>query len=192
MDFDEWIKLPGNQPIEYYVTFKDDGSLIGVYPTHVVGDIENKISIDQEIATAINTGFENLFSYTVDIPTKKLLKLNKFSTHNLIKVDDVLHRIVNKKWATMVDPDIVVTHVKADDKLIFSMSTRYSKNTVWDGETAMQFLITQYNDPNALLGMISIRVGDITHAVKSFEIALPDKFSVYTRRIFEKYIFETV
>ena len=29
MDFDEWIKLPVNQTIEYYAAFKDDGALIG-------------------------------------------------------------------------------------------------------------------------------------------------------------------
>jgi hypothetical protein len=74
MDFDEWIKLPVNQTVEYYATFKDDGSLIGIYPSHAVFDNTNKIKIDEEIATAVSTGAENLFSYRVDLPTKKLVK----------------------------------------------------------------------------------------------------------------------
>ena len=191
MDFDEWINLSANQTIEYYATFKEDGSLLGVYPSHAIGDVQNKIKIDEDIAIAISNGVENLFSYKVDIPTQKLLKINRFATHNLIKIDDVLHRIIDKKWSNINDPDIIVNYSRDNNLLDFSMSSRYSKNIVWDGDTAMIFLITEYNDPNALIEMISIRVGDITENTKSFQLTLPNKFSVYTRRIFDKYVFET-
>jgi hypothetical protein len=191
MDFDEWIKLPVNQTIEYYATFKDDGALIGVYPSHAVLDKTNKIKIDDEIATAIATGVENLFSYKVDIPTKKLVKLNKFSTHSLIKIDDILHRVIDKKWSNIQDPDITILHNTKNNTLIFSMSDKYSNNIIWDGETEMIFLVTAYNDPNVLIHMLSIRAGDITENTKSFALDLPTRFSVYTRRIFDKYIFET-
>ena len=191
MDFDEWINLPANQTIEYYVTFKEDCSLLGVYPSHAIGDVQNKIKIDEDIAIAISNGVENLFSYKVDIPTQKLLKINRFAMHNLIKIDDVLHRIIDKKWSNINDPDIIVNYSRDDNLLNFSMSSQYSKNIIWDGDTAMIFLITEYNDPNALIEMISIRVGDITENTKSFQLTLPNKFSVYTRRIFDKYVFET-
>ena len=191
MDFDEWINLPANQTIEYYVTFKEDGSLLGVYPSHAIGDVQNKIKIDEDIAIAISNGVENLFSYKVDIPTQKLLKINRFAMHNLIKIDDVLHRIIDKKWSNINDPDIIVNYSRDDNLLNFSMSSQYSKNIIWDGDTAIIFLITEYNDPNALIEMISIRVGDITENTKSFQLTLPNKFSVYTRRIFDKYVFET-
>jgi len=190
MDFDEWISLPANQTIEYYVTFKEDGSLLGVYPSHAIGDVQNKIKIDEDIAIAISNGVENLFSYKVDIPTRTLLKINRFSMHNLIKIDDVLHRIIDKKWSNINDPDIIVNYTSDNNLLDFSMSSRYSKNIIWDGDTVMIFLITEYNDPNALIEMISIRVGDITENTKSFQLTLPNKFSVYTRRIFDKYVFE--
>jgi len=191
MDFDEWIKLPVNQTIEYYATFKDDGALIGVYPSHAVADISNKIKIDDEVATLITTGAENLFSYKVDIPTKKLVKLNKFSTHSLIKIDDILHRVIDKKWSNVQDPDIIILHNAKNNTLTFSMSDKYSNDIVWDGATEMIFLVTDYNDPNVLIHMLSIRAGDITENTKSFALDLPTRFSVYTRRIFDKYIFET-
>jgi hypothetical protein len=191
MDFDEWIKRPVNQTIEYYVTFKDDGALIGVYPSHAVLDITNKIKIDDEIATAIATGVENLFSYKVDIPTKKLVKLNKFSTHSLVKIDDILHRVIDKKWSNIQDSDITILHNTKNNTLTFSMSDKYSNNIIWDGATEMIFLVTAYNDPNVLIHMLSIRAGDITENTKSFTLDLPTRFSVYTRRIFDKYIFET-
>ena len=191
MDFDEWIRLPVNQAVEYYATFKDDGSLIGVYPSHTVDNVQNKIKIDDDIATAITSGVENLFSYKVDVPTRKLLKINKFSMHNLIKIDDVLHRIIDKKWSNIDDPDITVD-CTISGTLTFSMNSRYANNIIWDGDTVMIFLITEYNDPNALIEMISIRAGDITENAKSFQILLPKKFSIYTRRIFDKYVLETV
>ena len=191
MDFDEWIKLPVNQTVEYYATFKDDGTLIGVYPSHVVLDLTNKIKIDDEIATAVSTGAENLFSYRVDIPTKQLVKLNKFSTHSLIKIDDILHRVIDKKWSNIQDPDITILHNIKNNTLTFSMSDKYSNNIIWDGATEMIFLVTDYNDPNVLIHMLSIRAGDITENTKSFTLDLPTRFSVYTRRIFDKYIFET-
>ena len=191
MDFDEWIKLPVNQTIEYYATFKDDGALIGVYPSHAVADIPNKIKIDDEVATLITTGAENLFSYRVDIPTKKLVKLNKFSTHSLIKIDDILHRVIDKKWSNIQDPDITILHNVKHNTLTFSMSDKYSNNIIWDGATEMIFLVTDYNDPNVLIHMLSIRAGDITENTKSFALDLPTRFSVYTRRIFDKYLFET-
>jgi hypothetical protein len=191
MDFDEWIKLPVNQTIEYYATFKDDGALIGVYPSHAVLDLTNKIKIDDEIAAAIATGVENLYSYKVDVPTKKLVKLNKFSTHSLIKIDDILHRVIDKKWSNIQDPDITILHNVKNNTLTFSMSDKYSNNIIWDGATEMIFLVTDYNDPNVLIHMLSIRAGDITENTKSFTLDLPTRFSVYTRRIFDKYIFET-
>lgn len=191
MDFDEWIKLPINQTIDYYATFKDDGSLIGVYPSHAVLNNQNKIKIDDEIATAIATGVENLFSYKVDGPTKKLIKLNKFSTHSLIKIDDILHRVIDKKWSNIQDPDIIISHNIKNSTLTFSMSDKYSTNIIWDGATEMIFLVTAYNDPNVLIHMLSIRAGDITENTKTINLDLPNRFSVYTRRIFDKYIFET-
>jgi hypothetical protein len=192
MDFDEWIKQPVNQTIDYYATFKEDGSLTGVYPSHAATGIQNKIQIDEEVANAIIGGAENLFSYKVDVPTRKLLKINKFSTHNLIKIDDVLHRIIDKKWSNIEDPDVIVSYNETDSVITFSMSERYTTNVIWDGATEMIFLITNYNDPNALIEMISVRAGDITANTKSFNLDLPKKFSVYTRRIFDKYIFETL
>lgn len=191
MDFDEWIKQPINQ-VEYFAKFNEEnGSLLGIYPSHAAQEIVNKIQIDEDIATQIASGEENLFSYRVDLPTKKLLKISKFSTHSLIKIDDVLHRVVDKKWSKIIDPDVVISYNKKNTSLTFSMSDKYSKNIIWDGETEMIFLITDYNDPNVLMQMISIRAGDITENTKSFHIELPEKFSVYTRRIFDKYIFET-
>jgi hypothetical protein len=61
----------------------------------------------------------------------------------------------------------------------------------WDGETVMNFLITDYNDPNILHKMISLKISDLIAASKTFRsLDLPETFSVYTRRIFKNYVIE--
>ena len=53
----------------------------------------------------------------------------------------------------------------------------------------MSFLITDYNDPNILYKMVSLTVSDLVEKKKIFkDIELPDRFSVYTRRIFKNYV----
>ena len=53
----------------------------------------------------------------------------------------------------------------------------------------MKLLITDYNDPNVLYTMITLTVADLVEQKKIFEnIELPERFSIYTRRIFKNYV----
>jgi len=189
MDFDEWILIQESTPTEFYAIFNEDGFVTSVIPHKGSIDLLDKIKIDEEEAHKILTGQESLFSYRVDIPTKKFFKLSKFATHNLIKIDDVLHRIIEKQWSTVQDPDILVQYIEEDQELIFSIDPKHTK-FIWSGETEMIFLVTGYNDPNILLEMISLRIGDLIDRPKHVKIAPTEKFSLYTRRIFDNYIFE--
>jgi hypothetical protein len=188
-DFDEWLANQIKQEVEYYAIYDNDGFVQSIYPSHAATELSNKIKIPEEVATAILDGAETMLSYRVDIPTKTLIKLSKFSTHSLIKIDDVLHRIIDKQWSNIKDPDISILYDKNNSTLSFSMNEKY-KRLIWEGDTEMIFLITDYNDPNVLLNMISLRAGDIAENIKTYKITLPEKFSVYTRRIFEKYVME--
>jgi hypothetical protein len=61
----------------------------------------------------------------------------------------------------------------------------------WDGETKMDFLLTDYNDPNILFKMISITLSDIIEKSKTInDIEVPENFSLYTRRIFKNYLID--
>jgi len=107
---------------------------------------------------------------------------------SLIKIDDVLHRIIDSRWADSKDPDLTIS-VK-DNNLIFSLSDKVKskKRIHYNGDTIMDFYITEYNDPNILFEKFSIQLNQLIDEEKSFQIKLPQKFSVYTRRIFKKYI----
>lgn len=189
MDFDEWIKIQESTPTEYCAVFDDDGFVVSVIPYKGNIDFTGKTKIDEDEAQLILSGKESLFSYRVDVPTKKFYKLSKFATHNLTKIDDVLHRIIEKQWSNIQDPDVSVKYIEKENELIFSIDPKHTK-FIWSGETEMIFLLTGYNDPNILMQMISVRIGDLIENPKHFKISPTEKFSVYTRRIFDNYVFE--
>ena len=66
-----------------------------------------------------------------------------------------------------------------------------TKTIKWVGTTDMNFLITSYNDPNVIYDMFTIQIQDIVGKAVTFKgFDLPEKFSVYTRRLFKNYIIE--
>jgi hypothetical protein len=71
------------------------------------------------------------------------------------------------------------------------MDNKYKKN-IWEGDTEMNFLITDYNDPNILLQLITFKVGDIASGDKVFSVDSSIQFSVYTRRLFDQYVIDTI
>ena len=54
----------------------------------------------------------------------------------------------------------------------------------------MDFLITDYNDPNLIFQMFSVKLNELVDhnvTIKNIEY---DRFSVYTRRLFKNYLIE--
>jgi len=189
MDFDTWLAQQCVPEVEYYAEYDDDGMVKSIGPLRTIAPDSRTIKVDTEVATSILEGHEHIFSYRVDVRTKQFVKMNKFATHTLTKIDDVLHRVIDRKWSKAQSPDIVITHNAATSELKFSMDVRYKK-MILEGDTDMSFLITDYNDPNILRRMITFKVGDIVNHDKVYTLELPAKFSIYTRRIFDQYVMD--
>jgi hypothetical protein len=67
------------------------------------------------------------------------------------------------------------------------------KKVHWSGETELLFFLTEYNDPNYLIYSIPVRLNELIKQQKIVNnIVLPEKFSVYTRRLFKNYIVEEI
>jgi hypothetical protein len=190
IDFDEWLISQQSRTINYSAVYNEEGQVISIGPSAAYDHLTNKVPIDEEFANLVFEGRETLLSFKVDLTTKQLIKLSKFVTHSLTRIDDVLHRIIDEQWSSFKNPDVTVTYDETINELSFSINSKYKK-LIWEGDTEMIFLITDYNDPNVLFEMISVLVGDITDNDKVFTIALPKKFSIYTRRIFDQYVFKT-
>lgn len=185
IDFDKWYQSHKIE-IEYWAVYDPEtGKVKGIYPNQSADNFEHKIKIDQETGEAIGDGRVSLANCYIDFESDTL---EIIEIKSLIKIDDVLHRIVDSYWTDSKDPDLTVT-VKGDN-LIFSLSDKVKskKRIHYNGDTIMDFYITEYNDPNILFEKFSIQLNQLIEEEKSFQIKLPQKFSVYTRRIFKKYI----
>jgi hypothetical protein len=187
--FDEWIKTLEVPEETYFFEFDLDGNVIALHPGPEVDHIKNKIQVDLDVALGIYDRGETLRHYKVDVISGRVIKVNLASITGLTKIDDVLHRVIDKKWSKISKPDVSIEYARAEALLTFKINPLL-KTIEWQGDQDMVFLITEYNDPNVLQEMISFNVNELVKYPQRFTVTLPEKFSIYTRRIFDKYTYE--
>lgn len=189
IDFWEWLKTASFPEDEYYAVYDDDGNVTAIVSNFHDTTGLKKIVIDSEIAIAIHEGKEHIHKFRVDTVTKEFKKIESISLRGLKKIDDILHRIVDKKWSDIDRADLSIVYDLRNNKLIFSLDDSL-RNLAWEGDTVMTFFITEYNDPNVLKSVISFPVGDLSQGTKKFNFSHEGLFSIYTRRIFQNYTYE--
>jgi len=202
MDFDEWLRNYKPADPEYVAVFDPHtGSVISVGPVHAFVDEKNKIPVDRETAESIIEGKIKIGSCVIDLSANTL---QIAEIKNIFKIDDVLHRVVSKEYADFDKPDLFITHNSKKKNLKIELSEEYggtkklakkfqpvtAKRIIWDGQTEMDFLITDYNDPNVLYEMISVKINDLVGKSKIVEDIDHISFSVYTRRLFKNCVIE--
>lgn len=201
INIDQWIAENVPQEVEYAAQYNPDtGAIIGVGPDHFFAGKPNILPIDHETATMIIEGKIALNTCFADIASGSVV-LTEHKT--IFKIDDVLHRVISKEYADFDKPTIYIVY--KDNKLTFELTEEYSgtykqdekyqpvkkRKFSWDGETQMDFLLTEYNDPNVLYEMISVKLSDLIGNKVEIEVNdLPEKFSLYTRRIFKNYVID--
>jgi hypothetical protein len=187
--FDEWIKTLEVPEDTYFFEFDPDGNVTALHPGLAVDHIVYKIQVDLDIALAIYEQGETLRHYKVDITSGRVIKVNLANITGLTKIDNVLHRVVDKKWSKISKPDVSIEYDRTDAVLTFKINPLL-KTIEWQGDQDMVFLVTEYNDPNVLQEMISFNVNELVKYPQRININLPNKFSIYTRRLFDNYTFE--
>ncbi len=189
-------------PLQYCAEFDPQtGSLVAVGPDHYFEGKSNILDIDQETAEMIMEGKIKIHSCFVD-PVNNELEITE--TKNIFKIDNVLHRITEKKWSKVEKPEVYITYNSKKKQIKFELTEEFKgtkklpkkfhpvkqRKINWDGDTEMSFMITDYNDPNLFFELISFKINDIVEKSKTVDIEVPETFSVYTRRIFKNYVFE--
>lgn len=202
MDFDEWLANYKPQEVEYVAVFDPQtGFVKSVGPSHAFESEKNKVSVDREVAEQIIEGTIKIGSCVIDVLSSTL---EIAEVKNIFKIDDVLHRITDIKFAEDDRHDLYITHNSIDKTLIIELSEEYGgtkkladefqpikkKNIIWDGDTDMNFLITNYNDPNLLFDVISVKLNSLIGESVIIKNVNYDDFSVYTRRLFKKCVIE--
>ncbi len=198
--FDE-IKL---EPVTYSAVFDETtGEITSVGPSHAHKQEKNKIQIDNEVAEMIIEGKISIFNCVVDLRdfTFELVEKKLVS-----KIDDVLHRIVDSKWSDVDRPDIVVSYDN-NGSFTFELTEEFGgtfvlpekyqpvakRKILWDGDTMLNFYLTDYNDPNVLYSKHSILLKDLIDSKIIINgVKIPEKFSIYTRRVLKNYIIKQI
>lgn len=198
-DFDKWLR-EYQPPITQYVAVYDPttGRVISVGPDHAFADQQHVVQISQEIAESIITAETQIHNCQINVDSGQLEIAEK---KTLNKLDDMLHRIPDSKYSKVLKSDIHLTYNSKSKYLKVQLSAEFGgtkkhkgsfkvRKFIWDGSTDMDFLITNYNDPNLIFEMFSVKINDLvgyTVTIKNIEY---DKFSVYTRRLFKNYVIE--
>lgn len=188
---DEYLKTAVAPEETYWFEFNDLGFVIALHPGHVVDNIVNKIKIDNDLAQEVYKGSLSLKHYRFDITTGTLQKIDLTDINGLTKIDNVLHRVVDKHWSKISKPDVAIEYNQKENLLTFKLNPLL-KIADWHGDKDMIFLVTGYNDPNCLHTMIDINVNELAKYPHKFSYKSSGKFSIYTRRLFDKYTFEMI
>ena len=189
IDFDEWLASYKPPEIKFYASFNTTtGDVIGIYPSTALPEDVQCIEIDQETAHLITEGKISLNSCFVDMSSGKF---EIAEIKRLTKIDDVLHRIMDKSYAGLLTADLMV--IRDRNSLTFELAEKYKKRKIhWDGSTEMTFLVTEYNDPNIVKYSIKFTIDELVSSPQIItELDLSKKFSIYTKRLFPVYLFDT-
>jgi hypothetical protein len=199
--FDEIVANYVSKKIEYWAVFDPrDGSIKGIYPNHGIIKDKNKIKIDHELAGQVIDGSVQISKCRVDI-RKKTFSI--VETKHLNSLDDVLHRIIEHRYFDNEDIDVKLVYDKKNKKITISMAyylggtcktprKRQKKKISWVGSTVLPFLITEYNDPNIILHSFEFTVNQLIGSnivIEGIDLDI-DNFSVYTKRVFDRYVIE--
>ncbi len=178
------------------------GEILSVGPKEAFIDVDDKFEIDADTAENIISGRMRLSACSVNLELNELVIVE---TINVSKIDDVLHRISLQKWTENDAPEIFITYYAESEKLKFQLSELYfgtkklkkkyqpvtPKLPRWPGDTELLFMVTAYNDPHEIYEVVKVTINELKGRSKTFnDINLPDKFSIFTRRVFKNYIMD--
>jgi hypothetical protein len=200
IDFDKWLVEQNSNPLDYVAVYDPlTGTIKSILPKGNSQLETFKIDITNELAEFIFSGKINSNQCIVDLETGSIEILE---TEDITTIDQILHRVIEKKNSKTNEYDIHITYDRANFKLIFELSSYFGgtfqdrldakkKKVLWDKNTNLDFLITSYNDPNILFEVMSFKISDMFNQSKIFEnIKLPKKFNIfYTNRLMKNYVF---
>jgi hypothetical protein len=197
IDFDKWVSEYVLPIITYVATYDPaTGAVKSVGPSHAFENEKYKIDIDKEIAESIISSEIKIHNCFVDINSNTM---EIAEVKNIFKIDDVLHRIISKEYFKEEKPDVYLSYSLKNKTLKIQLSEEFGgtkksklsiqkRGIVLDGETEMKFLVTDYNDPNLIFEMFSVKINELIGKTKTISNVNYDKFSVYTRRLFKNYV----
>lgn len=187
-------------PVKYKASFDPiSGEVYAVGPESAFHDVKNVVDMDKELAEMIIEGKINIINCAVDTRSMTFELLEK---KVVAKIDDILHKIIEDKWSEIDNPDIFLTIDRSKKTFTVEMTEEFfgtkklpkkyqpviKRKIIWDGETILNFYITDYNDPHILYYKFEVLLKDLVDGkIVIKDLILPKKFTVYTRRVLKNY-----
>ena len=176
----------------------DTGKIISVGPSLALRSVQHKIDLEKELAEDILMGKIRIANCFLDVTTGSL---EIIETRSIRKIDDVLHRVPLYDFVEDKSVDLFVTYIKKTQQIKFELSDelegtkkiggKKKRHIHWSGDTVMNFYITKYNDPHWIFHEFDVKINELRRKTKKFKLeSVPDKFSVFTRRILKNYTLE--
>lgn len=197
ISFDDEIKF---FPVKYQASFNPvSGEVLAVGPSSAFINEKNVIDMDKDIAEMIIEGKINIINCAVDTRSMTFELLEK---KVVAKIDDILHKIIEDKWSDIEAPDIFLTYDKIKNIFTIELTEEFygtkklpkkfqpviKRKIIWDGDTVLNFYVTEYNDPHTLHSQFEILLKDLVGSkIIIKDIDVPKKFTVYTRRVLKNY-----
>jgi DNA integrity scanning protein DisA with diadenylate cyclase activity len=192
----ENIQLPA---VSYVAVYNQHtGEVISVGPSHAFLDEKFKLQIENETAERIINAELKIHNCFVDTTSNKL---EIAEIKNLVTIDDVLHRVTSLKYSTVKIADVYITYNSKNKTLKIQLSSALGgtkkvklsvtpQKIIWDNDAEMDFIITDYNDPNLIFEMFSVKIKDLINNTKIIPNIDYNTFSIYTKRLFKNYVIE--
>lgn len=190
IDFDNWLKNLTPIEVKYFAIYDPENfKVVGIYPKGPAEDKEYKIPVETVVAEEIINGKVALSLLSVDIEAEELIISEK---EFYITTDTNFYKITSES-RNLVSVSLTLKHHVKDKKLCFIASDNLikQKEKFKDYKSSCLFYITDYNDPNILYDTIVVDIEEL-FSKKQLEFMLDiekDKFSVFTRKIFNSYYF---
>lgn len=197
ISFEENVIFP---TVKYSANFDPlSGVVLAVGPSSAFFNQDNIIDVETELAEMIMEGKINIVNCMVDVRSMTLELLEK---KTVSAIDDVLHKIIEEKWSEIDNPDIFLTYSKRKNQFTVELTEEFrgtkkmpkkyqpvsKRKIIWAGETVLNFYVTEYNDPHVLYAHFSVTLKDLVGKKFTVEnLFVPEKFSVYTRRLLKNY-----
>jgi hypothetical protein len=189
-DFDSWIENYKPEEISYYAIYDPSSfKVIGIYPKGPAEDKANKIKIETIIAEEIISGKIGLSSLTVNVEDEELI----VSEQNYFTKSDTIFYRLKSSSEDLVKANLTVIYYRSDNKIVFSISSnlRKQKEKYIDSKENFLFYLTDSNDPNKLFHTVEIPVEKLFELDQlEFNVEIEkEKFSVFTKKVFNNYYF---
>lgn len=191
-DFDTWLKNYTPPEVDYYAIYNPETyQVIGVYPSYAADLEKHKLKIDRELAEDIQNGIVKMNTCFVDTESDTLEVIEK---HSLRKIDDIVYRIPDSRYITINEPDVVISVNTKDNIILFKLINNLkTRKIMYDETTVMQFFVTEYNDPHKVIQTVTFTLDEMKSQEQSVKYQGQNlRFSVFTRRLFKKYVMSFV